>query len=254
MGEPLLETVNVSKAFDGLVVVDSVSLQVGSGEVRVMIGPNGAGKTTLFNLISGALNLDGGSVYLKGYDISRLRPEQRARRGLARSFQITNLFPDLSVAETVALCVNAHLRGAWSPFALPLKDAGVREKVERACEIVGLEDAMDVTVTHLSQADQRLLEIATVVSTEPLVMLLDEPTQGVGAREVERFEALIAELKSLAGILVIEHNMECVLEIADVVTVLVNGAIMAEGSPSDIMGNADVQSVYLGTACYGTAD
>lgn len=251
MNEPILETVDITKGFEGLLVVDSVSLRLASGEVRVMIGPNGAGKTTLFNLISGALKPDRGKVYLKGKDISHLKPSQRTRLGLARSFQITNLFPDLTVAETVALCVNAHLPRPWSPIARPMSDRKIREQVEQTCETVGLQDAMDVLVTNLSQADQRILEIATVVSTKPLVMLLDEPTQGVGAHEVERFEELIANLKNIASILVIEHNMECVLQIADIVTVLVNGSVMAEGTPSDIIENVEVQSVYLGTSCRG---
>ena len=248
MSEGILETIDLTKSFGGLTVVDSVSLALGTKQVHAVIGPNGAGKTTLFNLISGALKQDRGEILLEGENISHLKPWERARRGLARSFQITNLFPDLTVAETVALCVNAHRPRPWDPFRQPMADPDVRERIEWTCEVVGLGDLMHMAVANLSQADQRLLEIATVVGTRPRVMLLDEPTQGVAAHEVERLERVIGGLKEVASILVIEHNMECVLEIADVVTVLVGGAVMAEGTASDIMANADVQNVYLGTS------
>lgn len=241
-----LETHELSKSYEGLRVVDAVSIRLKEGELRAIIGPNGAGKTTLFNLISGALQVDSGRVFVGGEDVTSLRVDRRVRKGISRSFQITNIFAELSVAENVWLCVNSKSEWPWNPWQSIQRDRGTWQKVEEVCEIVGLAAKLKEAAGLLSQADQRLLEIAMALAGSPSVLLLDEPTQGVGTHEVEVLTGVIGRAASYCSVLVIEHNMECVLEIADVVTVMANGKVVAEGTPEHIVSNDEVQRVYLG--------
>lgn len=245
---PVLETRGLSKAFGGLAVANNINISLMSGELRVIIGPNGAGKTTLFNLITGALRPDSGEVLLKGEPITSLEPSRRYRKGLARSFQITNVFPDLAVRENIWLCINSLSKRPWNFIQGAHRDTSLEAQIVETAALVGLDEKLDIEADLLSQADQRLLEIAMALSSKPDVILLDEPTQGVGTKEVEDLNAVIRGLAKITTVLVIEHNMDCVMEIAHKITVLANGTIMAEGTCDDIVCNQEVQRIYLGTS------
>ena len=245
-GRLILETVDLTKSFGGLLTVNGVNLRMNSGELRVIIGPNGAGKTTLFNLITGYLKPTKGKVLLNGEDITRLQTHERCKKGISRSFQVTSIFPELTVRENVWLGINASACVPWHPFQTVEDLAHASRKVEEICESVQLGDKLDAMAASLSHGDQRLLEIAIALSSSPSVLLLDEPTQGVGPKEVENFNQVIKKISQETTTLVIEHNMATVLAIADVVTVMHEGQTLAEGSPSVIVANKVVQEVYLG--------
>jgi branched-chain amino acid transport system ATP-binding protein len=215
-------------------------------DLRAIIGPNGAGKTTLFNVITGAIRPSGGSVFFAGRDISGLPPHQITRLGLSRSFQLTNIFPELTVRENVWLGVNARKRAPWYPFTSTTERA-VSEELERLCIKVGLAEKMDANAGSLSHGDQRLLEIAIALSLNPRLLLLDEPTQGVSPQEVEVINGVIRDIAKTRGVMLIEHNMATVLNVANVVTVLHYGKIIVEGTPAEVIEDPRVQEVYLGT-------
>jgi branched-chain amino acid transport system ATP-binding protein len=216
--------------------------------VRAIIGPNGAGKTTLFNVITGALRPARGTVRFRGRDITGQPPHRVARLGLARTFQITNIFPELTVGENVWLGVNAGTARPWHPLARPGRDAAAGTRAREVLARLGLADRLDEPAGNLSHADQRVVEMAIALGREPAVLLLDEPTQGVSPDEAERLVALIAALAPATTVLVIEHNVEVVLRLAVTVTVLDHGRVLAEGPPAGIMADRRVREVYLGTA------
>jgi branched-chain amino acid transport system ATP-binding protein len=247
-GPAVLETADLGVRFGGLVALDGVSLAVRAGEVHAIIGPNGAGKTTLFNVITGAARPSRGLVRFRGRDITGWPPHEVARLGLARTFQLTNIFPELTVGENAWLGVNAGAGRPWHPFRRPEADAATARQVGRVLASLGLADRIDEPAGSLSHADQRVVEMAIALSLDPAMLLLDEPTQGVSPSEAERLVTLVAGLAPATTVLVIEHNVEVVLRLAATVTVLDHGRVIAEGAPAAIMADRRVREVYLGTA------
>ncbi|MHA7852249.1 ABC transporter ATP-binding protein [Roseovarius sp.] len=237
MSGALLSTRGLSKRFDGLQAVTDVDFDLARGEVRALIGPNGAGKTTLVGMICGRVAPSAGTVLFDGEDITGLPAHRRIRRGMAYTFQITSVFAGLSVHENVALAARRRLTGTVRV------DAAVSEALER----VGLNDRREEEAGNLSYGHQRLLEIAMGLVQAPRLLILDEPTQGLSDGEIEGFKALIRDVRAHTAILLIEHNMHVVMELADRVTVLNFGAVLAEGTPAQIHENRAVQAAYLGT-------
>ena len=229
---PLLETRGLSRSFGGLKAVRDVDFRLHKGEVRAVIGPNGAGKTTFVSLVSGRIRPSSGLVFFEGEDVSQLPDFKRVRRGIAYTFQITSIYGNLSAEENVALA--AHQPGRSGSIA-HLARVGL---ADRAAQIAGT----------LSYGHQRLLEVAMGLALKPKLLILDEPTQGLSDAEIEGFIALVREVAKEATVLLIEHNMAVVMELAHRITVLDRGSILAEGSPAEIRANAAVQSAYLGTA------
>jgi len=242
-----LRTHSLGKRFGGLVATRDVSLTLERGARHALIGPNGAGKTTLVNLLSGVLEPSAGSIELDGRDITRLSVHQRVRRGLVRTFQITQLFNALTPLASLALAVSVRRgasAGAWRP--LGRGDDAVVMECERLLHHFGLVDVMREPVVSLPYGKRRLLEIATALACAPRVLLLDEPAAGVPEGERHEIFAAIDALPADVSILLIEHDMDLVFSFARTVTVLVNGAVFAEGSAAAIAGDARVKAVYLG--------
>jgi branched-chain amino acid transport system ATP-binding protein len=234
------------KSFGALEVAKSISLGLPSGARHAIVGPNGSGKTTLFNLLSGELRPDAGRVYIDGRDVTPLPPDARARAGLTRSFQKNNLFPDLTVQESLAVAVaigSGSGRNFWRPFARS------RECYRHATEIaerIRLIPYLDTIVGTLPYGTQRQLEIGLALAIEPKILLLDEPTAGMSADETAEMAKLIANLPDTLTLLVIEHDMEIVFDFARRITVLDYGSILAEGSPAEIRASPEVRRRYLG--------
>ena len=244
--EPVLRARELTRRFGGLVAVDRVSLDVHRGSVHAVIGTNGAGKSTLVNVLAGEIPASGGSVALRGHDVTRWPQPRRARAGIGRSYQRTTLFMHFSVLENCRLAAQAHHQKPWSLWtdaaACPLAVPAAREAAARA----GLAGVLDTPAFALSHGQRRQLEIAMCLATGPEVLLLDEPLAGMGAEETERMLALLGELKAGHAIVLVEHDMDAVFRIADTITVMVNGAVLASGAPSAVRANADVQAAYLG--------
>jgi branched-chain amino acid transport system ATP-binding protein len=242
----LLETASVTKRFGGLTALDNVSTSVKEGEVRGIIGPNGAGKTTLFNVITGELKPSSGRIFLKGEDVTDLPPYAICRKGLSRTFQLTLVFPGMTVLESVWVGVNSRSRHPWNPIAVAGKIAGAREKTEEICQRVGLWEKRNELACNLSYGDQKVLEIAMALSTEPSVLLLDEPTQGVSPQETDAIGEVVERLSKQMTVVLIEHSMDVVLRLCHVITVLSEGRVIAEGAPEEVRRNEEVQRIYLG--------
>jgi len=239
MDAPLLDVRRLSKRFGGVVASAGVDLQVREGEVHALIGPNGAGKTTLIAQLAGQLRPDAGQVVFAGVDITRLAPHQRARRGLGRSFQITRLFRSFDVLGNVELAVQA----TWRPA--PNREAVVARAREVLAE-VGLEARADASIDALSHGERRALEVGLAVASRPRLVLLDEPMAGMGHEESRRMEALIERLRATTTLLLIEHDVDAVFRLADRVSVLVSGSIIASGAPDAVRRDAAVIDAYLG--------
>ena len=245
-GELALRLEGVTRDFGGLRAVDGVSLEVRRGERRALIGPNGAGKTTLFNLISGALPVTAGTISLFGRDVTGTPAHRRAGHGLARTFQITNLFPDLTVLENCILAIQAQTP---TRFAMLRPVGAFAELQERACaslESVGLAGVGDAPVKNLSHGEQRQLEIALALAGRPRVLLLDEPTAGLSPAESRLMAGLLARLDPAITVLMIEHDMDIALELSARVTVLHYGRVIADGSREAIRADPQVRGIYLG--------
>jgi branched-chain amino acid transport system ATP-binding protein len=241
-----LQLESVAKVFGGLRAVDGVSLTVAPGERRALIGPNGAGKTTLFNLISGALPVTHGRISLFGRDVTRAAAHRRAWLGLARTFQISNLFPTLTVLENCLLAVQA-LTPARLAMHRPLAGyGGLRDRARRTLDAVGLMDKADVPVRQLSHGEQRQLEIGLALAGEPRLLLLDEPTAGLSPAESRHMAQLLGTLDQAMTVLIIEHDMDIALEVAREVTVLHYGRVIADGSRDEIRAHPMVREIYLG--------
>ena len=246
----ILRTEDLVKRFGQFTATDHVNLEVERGEFRSIIGPNGAGKTTLFNLITGALPVTDGAVYFDGEDITELSPSERVRRGIGRSFQISNIFGGLSVRENVRLAAQSYDRDRYnfveSLFKTTDRYDEINERTDRILQRIGLEHVADETAETLAYGDKRRLEIGVVLATEPELVLFDEPTAGMSVEETQETIDLIEEVLVDQTLLLIEHDIELVMELSDRITVLNQGEILAEGTPDEISGNQDVQDAYLG--------
>jgi branched-chain amino acid transport system ATP-binding protein len=242
----MLETRDLYKHFGGLVATDRVTLTIRQGELHAVIGPNGAGKTTLIAQLAGELRPDGGAILFDGRDVTRMPVQRRAAAGLARSFQITSVFPSFSALANVALAVQAHAGHSfrfWKPAA---RDGALTGPAREALELVGLGLRADVPAELLSHGEQRQLEIAMALATRPRMLLLDEPMAGMGPAEGASMVDLLGKLKRRYTILLIEHDMDAVFALADWITVLVHGAVIATGSPDEIRSDPEVRRAYLG--------
>jgi len=244
MSDPVLRTENLCKRFGGLTAVDRLSFELPGGRLHAIIGPNGAGKTTFFNLISGLLVPDSGRVFFCGREITGHRPHEISRLGIKRTLQIKSVFPQLSVAEN--LWITAHAGRFLHPFRAAAKDRATREKVERILEQMGLTRLAQRQAGTLSYGDVALLEIGMALISQPRLLLLDEPTCGMSPAETERAVAKIRELARSIDIVIIEHDMEVVFGIAEDITVMTQGAILASGGPREIAGDERVREAYLG--------
>jgi branched-chain amino acid transport system ATP-binding protein len=246
MAEPLLELRHVRKAYGALVVTDDVSLSVEPGELHAIIGPNGAGKTTLIHQISGTLSSDSGHVLFGGEDITRLSMPQRVRRGLARSFQITSILPGFSALENVALAVQARSGSSFRFFGHAAQEKTLNGPAMECLGLVGLGSRAHIPAGLLSHGEKRQLELAIGLATEPKLLLLDEPLAGTGHDESQRVVETLRRLKGRLTIVLIEHDMDAVFSLADRVSVLVYGRVIATDTPERIRANADVRAAYLG--------
>ncbi|MFL6799834.1 MAG: ABC transporter ATP-binding protein [Xanthobacteraceae bacterium] len=246
MPERLLDIEGLSKRFGGVVAADSISLCVPRGELHAIIGPNGAGKSTLIGQLAGELVPDAGTIRFDGRDITTLPTYQRSRRGLARSFQITSLFPDFTALDNVALAVQAHAGHSFQFWHEARCDPALREPARAALGGVGLGERGDVPVSKLSHGEHRQLELAMALATSPRMLLLDEPMAGMGPDESARMVRLLRELKRELTILLIEHDMEAVFALADRISVLVYGRVIASDVPAAIRANEEVRQAYLG--------
>jgi len=246
MADALLQTENLAKRFGGIVASDDVTLAVAAGELHAVIGPNGAGKTTLIAQLSGQLAPDAGRIHFAGHDISALPMYRRSHLGLARSFQITSLFLDLSVLDNVALAVQAHRGHSFRFWRNARDEAGLREPARAALARVGLSAREQQPAAALSHGEHRQLELAMALAGNPRLLLLDEPMAGLGPEESVRMVAMLRELKKELTILLVEHDMEAVFALADRITVLVYGRVIASGAPAAIRANSQVRDAYLG--------
>jgi branched-chain amino acid transport system ATP-binding protein len=246
VAEPLLRLERLRKAYGALVVADEVSLEVAPGELHAVIGPNGAGKTTLVHQISGLAAPDAGRILFRGEDITRLPMHERVRRGLARSFQITSILPGFSVLENVALAVQARCGSSFRFFGDAAEEAALNGPAMEFIETVGLGARAHLPAGLLSHGEKRQLELAVALATEPKLLLLDEPLAGTGHEESARVVAMLRRLKGRYGILLIEHDMDAVFALADRVSVLVYGRVIATGRPEEVRANPEVRSAYLG--------
>jgi len=242
----VLETRSLVKRYGGITPTNDVSIRVERGARQALIGPNGAGKTTLINLLTGVAEPTSGTIWLDGQDITRLAPHERVRRGIVRTFQINQLFSELTPLQSLALAVSAHL-GLSAQWWRPLgSDARVVQACERLLAQFHLDDVMDQKVKLLAYGKRRLLEIATALACEPRVLLLDEPVAGVPEGERQEIFDIINALPADVTVLLIEHDMDLVFNFAKRVTVLVNGALFAEGDVQSISNDPRVKAVYLG--------
>ena len=246
MADPLLRVENLTRRFGGLVATDNLSLEVVPGELHAIIGPNGAGKTTLISQLTGQLMPNSGTVHFAGQDITGLPPYRRSGLGLARSFQITSLLNDFTAADNVALAAQAHAGHSFRFWANARKEAALREAAQAALARVGLAKRADVPVSELSHGEQRELELAVALATRPQILLLDEPMAGLGATESARMVKLLGDLRKEVSIVLVEHDMEAVFALADRISVLVYGRIIASGAPDAIRQNDEVKRAYLG--------
>jgi branched-chain amino acid transport system ATP-binding protein len=244
----LLQVENVSRRFGNLVAVNGVSMTVEPGELRAVIGPNGAGKTTFFNLISGFLTPTEGRIVFDNEDVTRLLPARRVWRGIARTFQVTEVFPELSVHENLRIAVEVASGFRLRPWISRDSDGEVQARVTDLLVMSGLADKAGRLVGELSHGDQRATEIMMALALKPRLLLLDEPTAGMGDQETHDITRLIRKLHRdhKLSIVLIEHDMRVVFHLADRIMVLAEGAMLAEGSPAEIAANEAVQAAYLG--------
>ncbi|HEY6722195.1 MAG TPA: ABC transporter ATP-binding protein [Burkholderiales bacterium] len=243
----VLRTRELTRRFGGLVAVKDVSVECRTGEVHAVIGPNGAGKTTLINMLSGDLHPSSGSIFLEGSDVTGFPSHRISRLGVGRSYQKTNVFLPFTAFENCRLAAQSRLASSMRFFRPALADRKVNAAAERALAAVGLEGRGSVPVAELSHGEQRQVEIAMALATGPRVLLLDEPLAGMGSEESVRIVALLRKLAADHAVLLVEHDMDAVFAVADVLTVMVNGMVLESGAPAQIRSSPAVQEAYLGS-------
>jgi branched-chain amino acid transport system ATP-binding protein len=245
-GVPLLSTRNLVKRFGGVIATSDVSLDILAGETHALIGPNGAGKTTLISQLQGELPPTSGTIHFKGQDITHEPPHRRAQLGLARSFQITSVLPAFTALENVRLAVQAQLGHSFSLWRAAARDKSLHVPAMEALDRVGLTARAETRADMLSYGERRQLEVAMALAMKPALLLLDEPMAGMGRQDGARMTRLLAELKQSYTILLVEHDMEAVFALADRVSVLVQGRVIATGLPDEVRNDAQVKAAYLG--------
>jgi branched-chain amino acid transport system ATP-binding protein len=243
---PVLRTEGLTIRFGGLTALNNVNLEIRRGEIRAVIGPNGAGKSTFFNCVTGVLRPSAGRILFNGEDITGLPPNKISQKGIARSYQITNILPNATVLENVRIAAQSR-RHAWSMFRHHTEFRDLIEKAEAVLDSVGLAGKAEELAANLSHGEQRNLEIGIALATEPQLLCLDEPTAGMSAAETHGTMELVRRIAKNLTILIVEHDMQVVMELCDRITVLHYGAILAEGSPAEIQENPRVLEVYLKT-------
>jgi branched-chain amino acid transport system ATP-binding protein len=246
MPDSLLRVRGLTKSFGALRATDGIDFDVAEGETHAVIGPNGAGKTTFISQLAGNLRPDAGSVRFAGADITNLSAPRRARMGLARSFQITSVYPEFSALDNVALAVQAHSGHSFRFWRAARGDPSLVEPAKKVLDEVGLSSRMNVVAANLAHGEQRELEVAMALATGPRLLLLDEPMAGMGTEESQRMIALLASLKRKQTIVLVEHDMDAVFRLADRISVLVYGRLIATDTPERIRANAEVRKAYLG--------
>ncbi len=248
MSMEILRTEKLTKTFGALTAVNQVNLFVKEGEIHSIIGPNGAGKTTLFNMLAGQLSPTSGRVWLKDQEITGWKPFQISHAGIGRSYQVTNIFPVLSIKENVRLGVQSRTKNNFSLFRKASSLKEVEEKTLQVLEEVGLTGMMNQKASEVSYGDQRALEIAIALATSPRLLLLDEPTSGMPHEDSFRIMHLIKQISKGLTIVLIEHRMHVVMTISDIITVMAQGKVIAEGSPVEVKKNEEVIRAYLGSS------
>ncbi|MFQ5775651.1 MAG: ABC transporter ATP-binding protein [Kiloniellaceae bacterium] len=246
MPEPLLRVAGLSKAFGAVVACDGVGLDIPEGEVHAIIGPNGAGKTTLIGQLSGEVRPDAGRIAFAGREVTGLPAPARAALGIARSFQVTSVFPRLSALDNVALAVQAHAGHSFRFWAPARAEAALRAPAQEVLDRVGLAARAEVRAAALAHGEQRQLELAMALATRPRLLLLDEPTAGMGREDGARMVALLAGLKGEVAMLLVEHDMDAVFALADRISVMVYGRVIATGAPAAVRADPAVRRAYLG--------
>ena len=244
---PVLSLAGLNKSYGALQATRDVALEVAAGEIHALIGPNGAGKTTLVRQIYGSEAPDSGSIRLRGEEIGHLSVPQRVRQGIGRSFQISNVLADFTVIENAVIAEAARTGGAFRFLRPAFSDPALVEGAMTILSRVGIEGRADTPVSDLAHGERRLLELALALAGDPALLLLDEPMAGAGPEETQHMIGIIDRLRGDVGILLIEHDMDAVFRLADRVTVLVEGAVIASGTPDEIAGNAAVRNAYLGS-------
>jgi branched-chain amino acid transport system ATP-binding protein len=243
---PVLSLKSVRKRFGGVVAVDGVSLEVTRGEVHALIGPNGAGKTTLIGLICGSIASDTGQIAFQGSAITKARPHQRVAAGLARSYQITSIFKRFSVLDNLALAVQARSGSSFSFWKPVEQETALFDEARAVAAEVGLSEKASSVAMQLSHGEQRALEVGLALATRPKLVLLDEPMAGMGPEESQHMIALIKRIRAQVTVLLVEHDMDAVFRLADHISVMVNGRLIASGAPNDIRSHPEVRKAYLG--------
>ena len=246
MAEIALRTATLSKRFGGLAAVSDVSLEFAVGEIHAVIGPNGAGKSTLVNLLAGDFKPTGGDIFVGDRNVSRLAADRRGLLGIGRSYQKTTIFPDATVFENVRLAVQAHAPSAIALMARAADERDLRTRTDAALSTAGLNTRANVRADTLSHGEQRQLEIAMVIATDPKVVLLDEPLAGMSGSESRDMVALIKTLRQGRAVLLVEHDMDAVFAVADRLTVMADGKVIASGAPEEVRRHAAVRAAYLG--------
>jgi branched-chain amino acid transport system ATP-binding protein len=248
MAETLLTLDRVTKSFGALRVTDTVSLDITQGELHALIGPNGAGKTSLIHQLSGSLASDSGRIVFDGEEVTGLPMHARARRGLVRSFQITSILPRFTALENVALAVQSRSGSSLRFFGDAARDSRLNQEAMEALALLGLAERAQTLAGMLSHGEKRGLELAIALALKPKLLLLDEPMAGAGASESEALVAILRALKARCTILLVEHDMQAVFALADRISVLVNGSMIATGEPDAVRADAQVRAAYLGEA------
>jgi len=237
---------NLGKRFGGVVAVDGVDLEVAAGEVHALIGPNGAGKTTLIGLVAGASAIDEGQIHFQGRNLTKAKAHERVRAGLARSYQVTSIFRRFSVLDSLALAVQARSGSSfsfWRPVAM---ETALFEEAREIASQVNLVERADAIAGTLAHGEQRALEVGLALATRPKLLLLDEPMAGMGPEESRRMIELIGRIRAGITVLLVEHDMDAVFRLADRISVMVNGRLVATGAPGEIKANLEVRKAYLG--------